>query len=76
MRRMSVTVFLILITFFLGARLNVVKSLVLGGSGNDEASDVKILDDGSVAISGHTDSSFGTIVSSHGQEDFLIVKLD
>jgi len=76
MRRMSVTVFLILITVFLGARLNVVKSLVLGGSGNDEASDVKILDDGSVAISGHTDSSFGTIVSSHGQEDFLIVKLD
>ncbi len=76
MRRMSVTVFLILITVFLGARLNVVKSLVLGGSGNDEASDVKILDDGSVAISGHTDSSFGTVVSSHGQEDFLIVKLD
>jgi len=76
MRRMSVTVFLILITVFLGARLNVVKSLVLGGSGKDEASDVKILDDGSVAISGHTDSSFGTIVSSHGQEDFLIVKLD
>lgn len=76
MRRMSVMVFLIFISVFLGARLNVVKSLVLGGSGNDEASDVKILDDGSVAISGHTDSSFGTIVSSHGQEDFLIVKLD
>ncbi|RDI90974.1 hypothetical protein Q502_12410 [Mesotoga sp. Brook.08.YT.4.2.5.2.] len=76
MRRMSVMVFLIFISVFLGARLNVVKSLALGGSGNDEASDVKILEDGSVAISGYTDSSSGGIVSTHGQEDFLIVKLD
>jgi len=76
MRRMSVIVFLIFITVFLGARLNVVKSLALGGSGNDEASDVKILEDGSVAISGYTDSSSGGIVSTHGQEDFLIMKLD
>jgi len=76
MRRMSVIVFLIFITVFLGARLNVVKSLALGGSGNDVVSDIKILEDGSIAISGFTDSSSGGIVSTHGQEDFLIMKLD
>lgn len=63
-------------TVFLGAGLSVVNSLRFGGNGNDLASDILVEEDGSVLISGYTDSSTGTVFSSHGEEDFLVVKLD
>jgi len=74
-KRLCIVLFVSL-TVFLSAKLSVVNSVRLGGNGNDLASDVVVEEDGSVLISGYTDSSTGTVFSSHGQEDFLIVKLD
>jgi hypothetical protein len=48
----------------------------LGGSGNDQAYSVQQTNDGGYVIAGFDNSNDGDVTSSHGNEDYWIVKID
>ena len=48
----------------------------LGGSQDDEASEVLSLSDGSFIVAGHTASNDGDVSGNHGAYDFWVLKLD
>jgi hypothetical protein len=47
-----------------------------GGSGDDEASGLRVTDDGGCIVTGYTESNDGDITGNHGKRDIWVVKVD